>query len=77
MTTQIAITAGGAQHSVEGLEWRFDQAQEALAGAMASYHQLRELPHASERQLRQAVQRVQNLERQLAALQDAIEAEED
>jgi chromosome segregation ATPase len=61
------------QRRLQRLEQRYRRAQNALAGARAVYGSLRELPHASEIRLYQALQQVERAQRQLADIQFDIE----
>lgn len=65
------------ERRLQQLEHRFRRAQNALAGARASYGSLREMPGATALQLHLALQRVQRAQAQLAELQRAIELVED
>jgi chromosome segregation ATPase len=62
---------------LEQLGRRYQHAEEALAGATANYESLREQAHASERQIRQALQRLERARTQLKALQAEIDRLED
>jgi predicted nucleic acid-binding Zn-ribbon protein len=69
--------ADNAQQYLEQLESRYQRTQEALTSARANFQAMRELTGSSERQVRQAMHRVQQLKAQLAALEDAMERVEE
>ena len=66
-----------AQRRLQRLEHRYRRAQNALAGAGAVYESLREVPGASELQLRQALERAERAQQVLLQIQRAIELFED
>jgi len=77
MSTHTHIDVDNAQQYLEQLESRYQRTQEALTSARANFQAMRELTGSSERQVRQAIHRVQQLKAQLAALEDAMERVEE
>jgi hypothetical protein len=62
---------------LDQMEHRYHLAQEELANATASYETLREMPDASERRLRQALQQISRAQRHVHTLRNEIEELED
>jgi hypothetical protein len=66
-----------SQRRLQRLEHRYRRAQNALTGASAVYESLREVPGASELQLRQAAERFELAQQVVLDIQRAIELYED
>jgi ribosomal 50S subunit-associated protein YjgA (DUF615 family) len=77
MTSDPQTKADYLERRLERLELRYRRARFVLAGAKAVYESLREMPGADEPQLRQALQRVEQAQEQLADIHSAIELLED
>jgi len=77
----MSLNGTGARESAETrlaqLDARYRRAEEALAAATAHYESLREPADSGERQIRQALLRMQRAQKQLDAIQDEMERLED
>ena len=77
MSFDMELDDDFAHRRLQRLEHRHRRAQNVLGGAKAVYESLREVPGACEIQLRQALQRVEQAQEQLADIRTTIEFWED
>lgn len=73
MSLDLEMNDDLAQRRLQRLEHRYRRAQDVLTGARANYGSLGQVRGVSEVKLRQALQRVERAQQELADIQRAIE----